>query len=158
MLPHSKADKILYKQKLKDLCTTKLRERMDTARKAMEDAQESANNEDKSSAGDKYEVGRAMRQIDRDNYAAQLEEAQFDMGLLQGIDIEKLYSEVTNGAVAAIGDKIYFIATGIGTVSLADQKITVLSPRSPFASALRGKRAGDMIEFNGNHLSVGEVF
>ena len=41
----------------------------------MRNAQEAANEESKSSAGDKYETGRAMMQIERDNAAAQLDEA-----------------------------------------------------------------------------------
>ena len=41
----------------------------------MNDAQLSANEEGKSSAGDKYETGRAMMQIEREKAANQLEEA-----------------------------------------------------------------------------------
>ena len=41
----------------------------------MANAQESANAEEKSSAGDKYETGRAMMQIERDKAAQQLNES-----------------------------------------------------------------------------------
>lgn len=42
----------------------------------MEGAQEAANSESKSSAGDKYETGRAMAQLERDRHAQLLAEAQ----------------------------------------------------------------------------------
>ena len=48
-----------------------LTEKIRVAETAMQAAQASANEETKSSAGDKYETGRAMAQNDRDMYARQ---------------------------------------------------------------------------------------
>ena len=59
----------LNKKQLYDLCQAVVQQRIDTARHAMTAAQESANEEGKSSAGDKYETGRAMAQIERDRHA-----------------------------------------------------------------------------------------
>ena len=46
-----------------------LDQRMQTSLDAMNAAQESANGESKSSAGDKYETSRAMGHLDRDMHA-----------------------------------------------------------------------------------------
>jgi acyl-CoA thioesterase len=103
-------------------------------------AQEAANSEEKSSAGDKYETSRAMNQIERDNYAHQLSVAIEDMNLLQTIDSDRLYEQADNGAVICSTDKsIYFIASGIGIVQFEDDKVIVLSPKAPLAQMLRGR-------------------
>ncbi|MDB5240215.1 MAG: hypothetical protein JWP57_840, partial [Spirosoma sp.] len=54
-----RASHLLLKQALHARCRHYVQQRIDTARQAMEAAQESANSESKSSAGDKYETGRA---------------------------------------------------------------------------------------------------
>jgi hypothetical protein len=156
--PNSKKWKLTHKHGLKAYCATLLRARVETARLAMQSAQESANNEDKSSAGDKYETGRAMSQIDRDRSAGQMDEAIQEMLKLQSIDVDKLYSEVTNGAVVHCGDVTYFIATGLGTITYEGHKVVVLSPKAPLSNLLRGKIKGDIVTFHGRSFEVTDVF
>ena len=59
-------------------CTALLVQRITVSETAMKNAQESANSEDKSSAGDKYETSRAMGHLDRDMNAKQLLVAKQD--------------------------------------------------------------------------------
>ena len=54
----------------------------------MVNAQEAANEEGKSSVGDKYETGRAMMQIERDKAAQQLDEALKLKNIIDQISIE----------------------------------------------------------------------
>jgi hypothetical protein len=63
------------KSKLLAMCIEYVEQRISSATTAMQNAQEAANEEGKSSAGDKYETGRAMMQIERDQAAAQLDES-----------------------------------------------------------------------------------
>jgi hypothetical protein len=154
----STKEKLKYKQGLKAQCVALLRDRVDTARQSMEAAQESANNEGKSSAGDKYETGRAMSQIDRDRSAGQMDDAVQEMLRLQSIDSDRLYKEVNNGAVVMCGDAIYFIAIGLGAIHHEGQKVIVLSPKAPLSNLLRGKVKGDKVTFNGNNFEITDLF
>ena len=154
----TKAEKSKYKHGLKSLCVAMLRERVDTAKEAMQAAQDSANNEDQSSAGDKYEVGRAMSQIDRDLSAGRMEEGIQELLKLESIDADKLYEEVNNGAVVICGDTVYFIATGLGVITYEGGKVIVLSPKAPLSNLLRGKVLGDKVTFNGKSFEITEVF
>ena len=154
----TREQKLQYKKELKAQCIAMLSERMEAARQAMNSAQEAANSEEKSSAGDKYETGRAMSQIERDNYAARLEEVQQEMNLLQSMDTDKIYETVNNGAVIRSGDAIYFIAIGLGVIHFRSQKVAVLSPRSPFAAAVRDKSIGDKVSFHGSDISISDIF
>jgi hypothetical protein len=74
------------KQDVIDYIKNQLEERMQAAWGAMQAAQASANEESKSSAGDKYETARAMGQLDRDMYARQYEQARQERVLIERID------------------------------------------------------------------------
>ena len=62
-------DQIAIKQTLIEQCEEFVQQKIDVSEKLMNEAQDSANNETKSSAGDKFETGRAMMHAERDkNY------------------------------------------------------------------------------------------
>ena len=83
----TKTEKQKEKNEFMKLAIDHIMQRIGTARHAMENAQAAANEEDKSSVGDKYETSRAMGQIDSEMNARQLEEARRELALLQKIDI-----------------------------------------------------------------------
>jgi hypothetical protein len=151
-------DRLLFKQKLKEHCVAILKERVETARQAMESAQESANNEGKSSAGDKYETGRAMRQTDRDLSAGRMDEAILELLKLQSIEADKLYNEIKNGTVVLCSDMTYFIAAGLGVINYEGRKVIVLSPKAPLSNLLRGKMKCDTVTFNENSFEITDLF
>ncbi len=138
---------IEFKKRLIDYCQQHIQQRIDAFGKAMLDAQESANSEDKSSAGDKYETGRAMSQIARDMNAKQLVAAKNDLANLLLIDANLVYSKVQKGAlIQTQNNQLILIATSIGMIDFEGQKIAVVSVSAPIASALINKTIGATIE------------
>lgn len=135
--------KILY-----DQCQTYVQQRIDTARQAMEAAQEAANSESKSSAGDKYETGRAMAQLERDRHAQLLAEALKLEQDLSRLNMDKLYNTVQAGSLAITSRGAFFISISAGKLTLDGKDYFAISPASPIAMALTGHRAGDTILFN----------
>lgn len=124
----------------------------------MDQAQESANSDDKSSAGDKYETGRAMSHIERDNAAYQLSIAMDDRNQFLGIDCEKQYDRADNGAVILSSELVYFIATGLGVLSFEGMKVVALSPKAPLSALLRGKMIGEKVSLNGKDIVLSDIF
>lgn len=114
----------------------------------MEAAQESANTESKSSAGDKYETGRAMAQLDRDRYAQQLAEAlRLDQDLAR-INIDRAYSTIQPGSLVLTSRGVFFVSISAGKLLVDGHDYIAVSPASPIATALAGKKAGDTVVFN----------
>ena len=134
-------------------CKKLLLERMAHAEKAMKAAQESSNSEDKSSAGDKYETARAMGQLDRNMNAKQLLQAQLELVELQKMELQ-LSTSAKTGALVICGTDLYFIAVGLGPISVDKHTIIVLSPKSPLALEMWGKKMGDTFSFNKRNLSI----
>jgi uncharacterized membrane protein len=95
-------------------CLTYVQTRLDAARAGMAAAQESSNSETKSSAGDKYETGRAMAQQERDRHAAQLHEAQQLLATLQKINPELASDAVRTGTLAATSLGLFYVSISAG--------------------------------------------
>ena len=129
-------------------CQQYVQQRIDTARQAMEAAQESANSESKSSAGDKYETGRAMAQLERDRHAQLLAEALKLEQDLNRLNVEKQHETVQPGSLVFTNRGAFFISISAGKLSLDGTDYFAVSPASPIATALAGRKTGDEITFN----------
>lgn len=130
------------------LCQTYIQQRIDTARQAMEAAQDAANSESKSSAGDKYETGRAMAQLERDRNAQLLAEALKVERDLKQIIVDKTYETVLPGSLVMTNRGAFFISIGAGKLTLDNESYFAVSPASPIATALAGHKIGDTVTFN----------
>ena len=135
-----------------------IQEKIDVLSKMMGDAQDSANNESKSSAGDKFETGRAMMHMERDKYARQLHQAKQLRNRLNLIKPELLYEHVRFGSVVKTRLANYFIAISAGRIEVAGQKFYSISPEAPLAQQFLKKRAGDTVLFNDREMEILEVF
>jgi LPS O-antigen subunit length determinant protein (WzzB/FepE family) len=136
------------KQALYDHCLAYVDQRIQTAQSAMEAAQQSANEESKSSAGDKYETGRAMAQIERDRHAQQLAEALKLKQELGAIDPSKTSASVGPGSLVITDRGTFFVAISLGKVLIEQTDYFVVSTASPIGAALRNRRAGEEVSFN----------
>jgi transcription elongation GreA/GreB family factor len=136
------------KESLFESCRIYVQQRIDTARQAMQAAQESANMEEKSSAGDKYETGRAMAQLERDRHAQLLAEALKLSQDLAKITIDKPYETVQPGGLVTTDRGLFFISTSVGKLTLDERDYFAISSASPIGQALAGKRAGESATFN----------
>ncbi len=146
---------------LKDQILNRCREYVDvsiaTAKQAMDNAQQSANEEGKSSAGDKYETGRAMMQIERDRAAHQLQEAIQLQTVLDLIKSETTVEKISLGSLVITDSKRIFISIGIGKLIVSGVEYFVVSPTSPLGKALAGLKVNDRVTFNKEVITVREI-
>ena len=131
-----------------------INERISNAKTAMNLVQESVNSEGKSSAGDKYETGRAMAQIERDIYARQLANTQNELKVLRNIDITKPSLSVGLGTLAKTSAGYFFISISIGKIEINNQTIIAVSSNSPIGLVLKGKKVGESFLFMGKGEDV----
>lgn len=151
-------EKIAFKNKLKKWGLDLIGQRMANAKEAMNQAQEAANSEEKSSAGDKYETGRAMGHLQKDMHARQLSESAKELATLHAILVEPLCTQGRPGAFLQAEDIAFFISAGLGKQVIEGHTILFLSPQAPLATLLQGKKAGDSIPFNKELVNIREVY
>ena len=150
--------KTQIKEELLEECREFIQQRIDVSQKAMDNAQDSANNETKSSAGDKFETGRAMMQMEVDKNARQLSEASRVKLLLDMVNPEMIYDNVRFGSVVKTDLANYFIAISAGRIIVDEVKYYAISPQAPLAIEMLQKQVGDTVSFNDKPLKILEVF
>lgn len=137
------------KQQLLEKVKELIESRMQTSFEAMEAAKNSANEEGKSSAGDKYETARAMGQLDREMNGRMYEQARQERLSLDKIDPEGIFTKVAFGALAETTMGYFFVSIGAGIVELNGIKFIVVSQEAPIGQIILGKTVEETFEFRG---------
>ena len=144
----------ITKEKIHQQCLLLLQSRLEAAFSAMSEAQEAANGEDKSSAGDKFETSRAMGHIDRNMFAMQAAKAKEEYARLLKMNPTISLKEVMSGALVTTNTSIFYFAIGLGNIKMDDQTIMAISPAAPIAQAMMGKKAGEQFTVNGKSFEI----
>ncbi|MBV8251376.1 MAG: hypothetical protein JO154_02115 [Chitinophaga sp.] len=142
-------ERIAYKLLLKNHCEQVILERIAITQQAMDEAQAAANQEGKSSAGDKYETARAMSHLEKDMHARQLLAHQESLQALRTINVQVIYTVPAPGAFVRSTTTNFFIGAGLGKQVINGETIFFLSPVSPLAQQLCKKKVGDEFDFKG---------
>ncbi len=151
-----KADPTI-KTKLLAKCYEYVEQRIDTSKQAMKHAQDSANAEEKSSAGDKYETGRAMAQIERDKAAQQLDEALKLRLILNQINPDVRNTKVVLGSLVIAENNFFYLAISVGKLNIDGLEVMLISPTSPIGQVLLNLKVGAQFTFNKQVLQISEV-
>jgi transcription elongation GreA/GreB family factor len=136
------------KKELYDQCVSYVRKRMDAAELGIKEAQKASNEDTKSSAGDKYETGRAMMQQETNRNLAQLNEANKLMVALNRIGTTSTSKKAETGSVIITNNGDFYLAISAGTLSVNGKTYFAVSPASPIGVILAGKTAGDSFTLN----------
>lgn len=119
--------------------------------------QNAANDETKSSAGDKYNTDRAMLHLDREKYVRQLNEAKKLDQTLHMMNIGKRTEKVELGSLVETTMATYFLSIPAGKLIIDDEIFYAISPSSPIGQAILEKREGDTVLFNGKNFRIKNI-
>ncbi len=136
------------KEELFKKCESYLEERTARISHSILDLEAALTNEFKSSAGDKYETGREMINIEIQKLSTQLQQFQKLQGTLEVAKRNETTSVVKLGSLVEATNANYFICIPIGEVILGNKKVYVIGTGSPIAQALIGRSIGDSFNFN----------
>ncbi len=148
---------ISIKHQLRIRCLSFVEERIANALQAIQLVQASANEETKSSVGDKYETGRAMAQLELEKSSAQLAEAQKLKLTLSHIDPDKTATTIQAGSLVITNQGKFYISIPAGQFNIDEEIYFAISPPSPIAQKLLGLKAGDQFSFNKKEFIIERV-
>lgn len=134
-----------------------IQERMDNAKQAIQSAEQSATEDTKSSAGDKYETGREMMQQEKNRGMAQLTEANKLLIALNRIATSSQTEKVTEGSIVFTNNGNFYIAVSAGTLNADGKSFFAVSAASPIGAKLMGRATHDTFAFNGKTYIIGQV-
>lgn len=145
---------VQIKQALYDQLNVMLNEKITAIRQAMTETSESMKNDTKSSAGDKFETGREMMQIELNNQQVQLNkltQLHHDLSLIK---VSEIHTSIGFGSLVHTSMGCYFVSVALGKIVLNDANYYALSLASPIGRALHGAKVGDVLTFQGKKIEI----
>lgn len=145
------------KELLHRQCLAYVQKRMQEAENAFRDAEQAANDDTKSSAGDKYETGREMMQQEKNRIIAQLNEANKLMVALNNINTKGSSAIAEKGSLVITDSAKFYVAISAGNMIINGENYMAISPASPIGLKLGGLSAGDNFNLNGKTYRIEKV-
>jgi transcription elongation GreA/GreB family factor len=145
------------KQILFDKCMHFVKEKISNLKNAIDSATISANQETKSSMGDKYETTRAMMHLEIENLSRQLTEWTNTLNELNNCNIETKNNIIKKGAVVITEKTNYFLIAACGKYELDGEVFFSVSVESPIGQLLLGKKCGDIISLRNQKFEIQQI-
>ncbi|UTW64026.1 hypothetical protein KFE98_07770 [bacterium SCSIO 12741] len=148
-------EKGISKDNILALCLSKIEDKIHRLQEEISGLQKAKEEETKSSAGDKYETGMAMIQLEEAKLNRQLEQARKEnQVLLQIQDPGPAGLPKSLGRLYHTSSGVFFTAIGLGAISIDGTSVFVLSPGSPMGQLLAQQSEGSSFQFNGKSFQV----
>lgn len=141
------------KVQVHEACLNAVRKKKSALVQELKNFQDAANNETKSSAGDKYETGRAMMHLEKEKVAGQLDQVLKMEQVLSSIKPERTLEQAALGALVITNNGRFFLSVSLGLID----GVICLSPVAPLGKAFLHSRAGDQVSFQGKSYQIEHI-
>jgi hypothetical protein len=138
-------------------CINLLDNKIQELQSTLDDLNNSAQSDAKSTAGDKHETARAHVQYEQEKTGKQLAEAFEQKSLLERLNLDSISDTVGLGSLVRTNRGFLFIAIGLGRVWVENEPVLVISPAAPLGQKLIGLRVSNLLEMNGVAYRVEEL-
>jgi len=119
---------------------------------------ESILEEEKNSAGDKYETSRETMTQDLNSLEKQIKQSKLDLEELYRLQaIKDTPPTVQEGTLVQLGTDWFMLAVSIGQVKVSDKQVFLLSKNSPLGELLVGRKKKEAIQFRGKPQTITEI-
>lgn len=147
----------MNKERILSACAEEINDRLNHTQAAIDSARESANSEQKSTAGDKHDTARAMAQFEQEKLSKQLSEQLKLKEMLSRIQATSDSLEIRMGSLASCSNGLFFLGIGLGKIEVDSTSVFCVSLASPIGKALIGKKSGEEFSVNGRSFNVLDV-
>ncbi len=148
------------KNKLYEFCIHQIQNKLNVVNDVINSAQNSANAETKSTAGDKHDTARAMAHLETEKNAKQLAEINKLKKVLPYLKNtkNKLLNNVQLGSVVETNLMNYYISSNLGKTTINKKDFLTISPLSPIAQLLKDKKQDDVFNFNHQTVKIIKIY
>lgn len=138
-------------------CKAYLDKKIRIVKDSLAGLKEDLENESKSSAGDKYETGREMINIEWNKLTTQLNEYDRLEQILNRIEKNEFHDTVILGSIVMTSNANYFISIPAGEIMANGKKFYAVGIQSPVARQLIGKKRNDSFNISGKSCKIEEI-
>ena len=147
-----------FKQKIYDACLQVVNDKIQNFQNTLNDLSEGAENDSKSSAGDKHETARAMMQLEQEKISKQLDETLSQKAILQKMDVHVKSNHIQNGSLIKTNHGYLFLSIALGKIKTDKTDVIVLSAASPLGVKLVGKEVNSFVEINTAKYIIEDIY
>jgi transcription elongation GreA/GreB family factor len=128
-----------FKQKILSKYQILLQDKIDIYQDLILSLTEDAQNDAKSSAGDKHETTLSKLHIEQEKIANKLKEALEQQAILSKLDISQVSNNVVLGSLVITNHLTAFVCTALPKITVDNQTVFAISPQSPLGVQLMHK-------------------
>jgi len=134
-----------------------LEEKIFETKELIHAVRESMDNDTKSSAGDKYETGRELMQLEINKYEAQLIKWLELKAEVSKINLQKNFEQVGFGTLVKTNKETYFFSIAMGKLIIENEAYYLISLASPIGRLFYEKEIGDTIKFQNREYKIENI-
>ena len=146
------------KKRVIDFITILIKDKTQLLKFELDSINKEKNNLKKSSAGDKFEISRALMQTEYDKIHNQLLILKNQLRAIKSISLSDKKKKVGVGSFIKTNKSFYFISIGLGKQIIDNNDIYVISLSSPIGKLLNNKKKGDKIVFNNKEELIENIY
>lgn len=146
-----------FKQKIKQHHLVLLQDKIDVYQDMISGLSKDAQNDAKSSAGDKHETALSMMHLEQEKLTNKLKETIVLKEILEKIDDSKNSTTIALGSYVTVNSMQLFISAALPKISIEGVTVLSISPQSPLGSQLMGKKQGDIVNVNGTSFAISKI-
>ena len=145
------------KKKLHSFLIENLNNKIEILKQDIAETIEARNNDTKSSAGDKFETGREMMNVEIQKAEKLLATTAKLVEELKLINLQNTNKKVVYGSVVFTNNGNYFISIAYGKTNIDEGVFYAISLASPIGKLLHNKQEGDVFSFQGKEFVIENI-
>jgi transcription elongation GreA/GreB family factor len=135
-------------------CKKVIESRIMHTQEAIDSARESANSEQKSTAGDKHDTARAIAQFEQEKLSKQLAEQLKLRDALFLLSDQAASDIVRIGSLVECSNGLFFVGIGLGKIEVGGDHVFCISKGSPLGIAILKKSEKELFTVNGREFEI----
>jgi len=135
-------------------CKKEIESRIMHSQEAIDSARESANSEQKSTAGDKHDTARAIAQFEQEKLGKQLAEQLKLRDALFLLSDQAASDIVRVGSLVECSNGLFFVGIGLGKIEVGGDHVFCISIGSPLGIAILKKSEKELFTVNGREFEI----
>lgn len=145
------------KKKIYARYTQLVSDKIDAFRDMISALSEDAQNDAKSSAGDKHETALSMMHLEQEKLNAKLAECLEQKAILEKIDPTQTSEKVVLGSLVVANGVHLYVSLALPKITIDGTTVLALSPQSPLGSKLIGNQIGTSVEINTSRYTIEQI-
>jgi transcription elongation GreA/GreB family factor len=141
------------KSKIIEHCTDIFQQKLLIINNELKHLSEAIAEDTKSSAGDKYETGREMANLEKEKFHAQALGFKNSLASLKALP-ERISTKIDLGSLIQTNKEWIHLSISLGQLEVDGESVLVISPMAPLAQLMMGKVKGETVTFRENDYQI----